>query len=88
MKLYIPGRIIYLVDTHGGGNKYIAYWASRNEFQSIKLSSKMISDHKMHSLVKTLRSLDLDITHNAMEILHPNEFYPGTFICCMDLGSP
>lgn len=90
MKLYIAGRIIYLVDTKGEESKYIAYWASRYEFQSIKVSSKMISDHVMHTLVKTLRSLDLDDTcHNEMEMLRPNEFSEKdesvdyrTFICC------
>ena len=38
--LFIPGKIIHLVDTSGTENKetYVPYWASRDEFNQIEIS--------------------------------------------------
>ena len=38
--LFIPGKIIHLVDTSGVENKgtYVPYWASRDEFNQIEIS--------------------------------------------------
>ena len=63
VKLYIPGRIIYLIDTKGDGTKHVGYWASRYEFNQVILSGRMLSDHHMPSLVDVLRTLKLDDEH-------------------------
>lgn len=63
VKLYIPGNIIYLVDTMGDGKKYVPYWASRYEFNQVILSGRMLADHSMPPLVDILRTLNLDDVH-------------------------
>ena len=65
VKLYIPGNIIYLVDTTGDGTKYVPYWASRYEFNQVILSGRMLADHSIPPLVKILRELDLDDIHEV-----------------------
>ena len=65
VKLYIPGRIIHLVDTKGDEAKYVPYWASRYEFNQVILSSRMIADHAMPPLVDILRTLNLDDIHEV-----------------------
>lgn len=64
-KLYIPGRIIYLVDTMGDGKKYVPYWASRYEFNQVILSGRMLADHAIPPLVDILRNLNLDDVHEV-----------------------
>jgi hypothetical protein len=73
-KLYVAGKIMHIVDTKGDESKYIAYWTSPNEFQNIKLSSNLVSDHMMPNVIKSLKSLDLDDTHDIMELFHQREF--------------
>jgi len=65
VKLYIPGRIIHLVDTMGDETKYVPYWASRYEFNSVILSGRMLADHSIPPLVDILRSLNLDDVHEV-----------------------
>lgn len=65
IKLYIPGRIIHLVDTLKDGTKYVPYWASRYEFNQVILSGRMLSDHSLPPLVNILRGLNLDDVHEV-----------------------
>jgi hypothetical protein len=65
VKLYIPGRIIHLVDTTGDETKYIAYWASRYEFNQVVISNTLLSDHSMIPLPDILRDLDLENVHET-----------------------
>ncbi|KAL3796024.1 hypothetical protein HJC23_013081 [Cyclotella cryptica] len=65
VKLYIPGRIIHLVDTSGDETTYIPYWASRYEFNQVVLSNTMLSDHSMLCLPDILHKLDLDNIHEV-----------------------
>jgi hypothetical protein len=65
VKLYIPGQIIHLVDTMGDETKYVAYWASRYDFNQVILSKRMLPDHDIPSLVGILRSLKLDDVHEV-----------------------
>ncbi|KAL7535218.1 hypothetical protein ACHAXR_007620 [Thalassiosira sp. AJA248-18] len=65
VKLYIPGQIIYLVDTMGDETKYVPYWASRYEFNQVILSGRMLADHSMPPLVDVLRNLNLDEVHEV-----------------------
>ncbi len=65
VKLYIPGRIIHLVDTTGDETKYVAYWASRYDFNSVIISKRMLPDHDIPSLVGILRNLKLDDVHEV-----------------------
>jgi hypothetical protein len=65
VKLYIPGRIIHLVDTLGDESKYVAYWASRYDFKQVILSKRMLPDHDIPSLVDILRNLKLDDVHEV-----------------------
>lgn len=65
VKLYIPGRIIHLVDTKGDETKYVPYWASRYEFNQVILSGRMLADHSMPPLVDILRTLNLDDIHEV-----------------------
>lgn len=56
--LYIPGKIVHLVDTKGDGSAYIPYWADRyNDFNQVIISKRMKSDHSMMDLVDILRGL-------------------------------
>lgn len=63
IKLYIPGRIIHLVDTKGDETKYVPYWDSRYEFNQVILSKRMLADHDILSLPELLRKLNLDDIH-------------------------
>ena len=65
VKLYIPGQIIHLVDTMGDETKYVAYWASRYDFNQVILSKRMLPDHDIPSLVGILRNLKLDDVHEV-----------------------
>ena len=72
-KLYIPGNIVYLVDTTGDGTKYVPYWASRYEFNQVILSGRMLSDHSMPPLVDILRTIKLDDVHEVQTWHTPEE---------------
>ena len=65
VKLYIPGKIIHLVDTTGDETTYIPYWASRYEFNQVVISGTMLSDHSMIPLPGILQDLDLDNVHKS-----------------------
>lgn len=53
IQLFIPGKIVHLVDTSGSGN-YIPYWAERGEFAQLEISKRMLSDHGIHELPEIL----------------------------------
>eukprot|EP00571_Detonula_confervacea_P013330 CAMPEP_0172302010 /NCGR_PEP_ID=MMETSP1058-20130122/3782_1 /TAXON_ID=83371 /ORGANISM="Detonula confervacea, Strain CCMP 353" /LENGTH=860 /DNA_ID=CAMNT_0013012335 /DNA_START=504 /DNA_END=3086 /DNA_ORIENTATION=- len=59
-RLYIPGRIIHLVDLYGDDSQYVPYWASKYEFNEIILSDRMASDHRAHVLIDILKDIRLD----------------------------
>lgn len=63
VKLYIPGRIVHLVDAKGDEKGYIPYWASRYEFNQVVISATMLSDHSMIPLPDILHDLNLDNVH-------------------------
>jgi len=65
VKLYIPGRIIHLVDTKGDETKYVPYWDSRYEFNQVILSKRMLADHDILSLPDLLRNINLDECHEV-----------------------
>ena len=75
IKLYIPGRIIHLVDTKGDGEKYVPYWDSRYEFNQVILSKRMLADHDIRSLPDLLGNIKLDECHevNAWVIQEDDE---------------
>jgi len=56
VQLFIPGKIVHLVDTSGNGN-YVSRWATINEFNQLELSKRMYTDHDIHSLVEILRDI-------------------------------
>ena len=64
-KLYIPGRIIHLVDTKGDETKYVPYWDSRYEFNQVILSKRMLADHDIQSLPDLLANINLDECHEV-----------------------
>jgi hypothetical protein len=65
VKLYIPGRIIHLVDTKGDEKKYVPYWGSRYEFNQVILSKRMLADHDILSLPDLLGNINLDECHEV-----------------------
>ena len=65
IKLYIPGRIIHLVDTKGDETKYVPYWDSRYEFNQVILSKRMLSDHDILSLPLLLATIKLNECHDV-----------------------
>ncbi len=65
IKLYIPGRIIHLVDTKGDETKYVPYWDSRYEFNQVILSKRMLADHDILSLPDLLANINLDECHEV-----------------------
>lgn len=100
VQLYLPGKIIHLVDTKGDGksSSYAAYWAHRKEFNQLILSSRMYADHDIHSLVDIindtrlvgdLHSVSLAF-HNAPLIFVDDDEVPDTdtrlFMCCSNHG--
>ena len=73
--MYIPGRIIHLVDISGDETTYIPYWASRYEFNQVVLSATMLSDHSMLCLPDILNNLKLENIHeeNAFHKWNSND---------------
>lgn len=67
MKLYIPGKIIHLVDVSSteDESKYIPYWASRYDFNQVVLSGTLLSDHSMIPLPDIIKNIDLDDVHET-----------------------
>lgn len=62
-RLFIPGKILHVVEVReGDDSSCIAYWASRSEFESIVLSSRMASDHSLKNLSDILINMDLGKT--------------------------
>ena len=87
--LYIPGKIIHLVDVNGNG-KYLPYWGGRRLFDQIALSGRMVSDHDIHGLVDILKTTangwsDITFRHMSMK-KHEDEPPPvddiEMFVCC------
>jgi len=58
VQLFIPGKIVHLVDTSGNGN-YVPHWARKEEFNQLEISKRMYTDHDIHSLVAILRDIRL-----------------------------
>lgn len=54
VQLFIPGKIVHLVDTNGDGN-YVSYWAGKRDFNQLEISKRMYADHDIHSLVGILQ---------------------------------
>ena len=67
VKLYIPGKIIHLVDVSSAEDesKYIPYWASRYDFNQVVLSGTLLSDHSMIPLPDIIKNIDLDDVHET-----------------------
>lgn len=62
-RLFIPGKILHVVEVReGDDSSCIAYWASRSEFESIVLSSRMASDHSLKNLSDILINMHLGKT--------------------------
>ncbi len=57
-KLYIPGKIVHLLDP-GDGRPHIPYYASKHEFNRIAISKTMASDHSCVDLVGILQNVQL-----------------------------
>ena len=64
IKLYIPGKIIHLVDSKGDNSphSYVPHYANRYEDFNLIVSKRMTSDHSMLELVDILQEVRLD--HN------------------------
>ena len=60
-QLFLPGKIIHLVDTKGNNSSsdYVPYYARRHEFNQVVVSSRMISDHDIHYLVEIIENTRL-----------------------------
>ena len=60
-QLFLPGKIIHLVDTRGNNSSsgYVPYYARRHEFNQVVFSSRMISDHDIHYLVEIFENTRL-----------------------------
>ncbi|XP_058891509.1 diacylglycerol lipase-beta-like isoform X3 [Acipenser ruthenus] len=64
--LYLPGRILHIVEEDTTGRscfsqvRYRAMWSSEALFCSVLISSKMITDHMPDHVLKALNSLTLD----------------------------
>ncbi|XP_069501724.1 diacylglycerol lipase-beta isoform X2 [Ambystoma mexicanum] len=62
-KLYLPGRIIHIVEESKGARfclsdvKYSAKWSKETAFSSIYISPKMLTDHMPDAVLKALNSL-------------------------------
>ena len=67
MKLYIPGKIIHLVDVSSAEDesKYIPYWASRYDFNQVVISGTMLADHSMIPLPDIIKNIDLNDVHET-----------------------
>ena len=61
--LFIPGKIVHLVDTKGDNSDvgaYAAYYACRyNDFNQVVISKRMKSDHSMMELCEVLEHMNL-----------------------------
>ena len=70
--LFIPGKIIHLVDASGDEKQghYIPYWAKRSDFQ-LELTRRMYADHDIHSLVLILRDVCIDMSRAASLTIKP-----------------
>ncbi|KAL7463832.1 hypothetical protein ACHAXS_004182 [Conticribra weissflogii] len=89
VKLYIPGKLIHVVDTPGAETtKYVPYWASRYDFNQVVLSKSMLSDHAIPALVGILKNIDLEENHE-LALFQTNDKteetkyrFIGDFVCC------
>lgn len=58
MKLWIPGKIVHLLDP-GDGRPHIPYYASRYQFDHIAVSKTMGTDHIIVDLIDVLKNAEL-----------------------------
>lgn len=58
MKLWIPGKIVHLLDP-GDGRPHIPYYASKHQFDHIVISKTMASDHMIVDLIEVLQNAQL-----------------------------
>lgn len=77
VSLYIPGRIIHLMDMNGDDQVYVPYWASKYEFNEIFLSDRMLSDHGAYALVDVLKDIALD---QISEITSNRQFFQSVVV--------
>mmetsp|Transcript_29580 Transcript_29580/g.59412 ORF Transcript_29580/g.59412 Transcript_29580/m.59412 type:complete len:985 (+) Transcript_29580:263-3217(+) len=89
VKLYIPGKLIHVVDAPGSETtKYVPYWANRYDFNQVVLSKSMLSDHAIPDLVSILKSIDLEEYHEhatfqTSDVTEETKYrFIGEFICC------
>ncbi|KAL7535163.1 hypothetical protein ACHAXR_006312 [Thalassiosira sp. AJA248-18] len=84
VQLFIPGKIVHLVDTNGDGN-YVPYWANRGEFNQLEISNRMYADHDIHSLVRVIRDICLGGEANKVSLAFHNA--PLIFVEDEDVSS-
>ena len=68
VQLFVPGKIIHLVDHSLDGQGYTPYWANRSEFNQLVISKRMYADHDIHSLVDILRETQLGGNDNSASL--------------------
>ncbi|KAL7463719.1 hypothetical protein ACHAXS_004076 [Conticribra weissflogii] len=72
-QLFIPGKIIHLVDTKGNNSSkdYVPYYAHRKDFNQVLISKRMLSDHDIHFLIDIFRDTRLVGPHsNAASLIN------------------
>mmetsp|Transcript_34896 Transcript_34896/g.78621 ORF Transcript_34896/g.78621 Transcript_34896/m.78621 type:complete len:993 (-) Transcript_34896:106-3084(-) len=94
VQLHVPGRIIHLIDSNNSG-LYHAYWAKQDDFNTVEISSRMLSDHDIHCLPDVLSNIKFgDVNRvslgfaNAPLIYTDDEDEADTdarlFVCCLN----
>mmetsp|Transcript_11971 Transcript_11971/g.24570 ORF Transcript_11971/g.24570 Transcript_11971/m.24570 type:complete len:640 (+) Transcript_11971:31-1950(+) len=76
-QLFIPGRIIHLVDTKGNNSSedYVPYYAHRKDFNQVVISKRMLSDHDIHFLIDIFRDIRLVGPHSNNVSLISHDFH-------------
>lgn len=75
-QLFIPGKIIHLVDTKGNNSSedYVPYYAHRKDFNQVVISKRMLSDHDIHFLIDVFRDIRLVGPHSSNVSLISHDF--------------
>lgn len=58
VQLHVPGRPIHLIDSKNNG-LYHAYWAKHDDFNTVEISPRMLSDHDIHCLPDVLSNIQV-----------------------------
>jgi sn1-specific diacylglycerol lipase len=66
VKLYLPGRIVHLVQNRVDynwrrGTSYIPIWAERDDFAEIQLTKTLLSDHDPGRYLRCLTNIEMSI---------------------------